>query len=52
MEHRNSSQNFLPCSTYTVFLDPLKINVVFKTKPSQVPLASEPKQVLIYYPVQ
>lgn len=52
MEDRNSRQNFLPSSTYAVFLDPLKINVVFNIRPSQVPGDSEPKRFLIYYSVQ
>jgi len=52
MEGGNSSQNFLPFSTYAVFLDPLKINVVFNIRPSQVPGDSEPKHFLIYYSVQ
>lgn len=52
MEYRNSSQNFLPFSTYAVFLDPFKINVVFNIRPSQLPGDSEPKHFLIYYSVQ
>lgn len=49
---QNSSQNSLPFPTYTVFSDPLKINVEFNIRPSQVLGESEPEHFLIYYSVQ
>lgn len=49
---QNSSQNSLPFPTYAVFSDPLKINVEFNIRPSQVLGESEPEHFLIYYSLQ